>query len=325
MTLSVKGYAAQNATALLAPFQFERRNLRADDVEINVEYCGVCHSDLHQARNHWGISRYPLVPGHEVIGRVSRVGDKVSKFKVGDLVGVGCMVDACQHCHACEQGLEQYCENGFTDTYNAIDRQDQRPTYGGYSDKMVVNEKFVLSVPENLDSSAVAPILCAGITIWSTLRLWNIGKASTVAVIGLGGLGHLAIKLTVALGADVCLFTRSMDKAEDAYRLGATRVILSTNPVQMEWVENEFDLIIDTVPYPHDLNPYLPTLAINGTLVLVGLVGNIENSLNSVPMIIGRRAIAGSMIGSIKETQELLDFCGKHNIVADVEIIEPSL
>ncbi|TCJ94027.1 putative zinc-type alcohol dehydrogenase-like protein [Volucribacter psittacicida] len=322
MSIQVKGYAAQSATTPLAPFAFERRDLRADDVEITVEYCGVCHSDLHQARNDWGFSHYPLVPGHEVVGRVSRVGEKVSKFKVGDLVGVGCMVDSCQHCHSCEQGLEQYCENGFTDTYNAIDRHDHRPTYGGYSDKIVVTENFVLRVPENLDTSAVAPILCAGITTWSPLRHWNIGKGSKVAVVGLGGLGHMAIKLADALGAEVSLFTRSLDKAEDAYRLGATEVILSTDSEQMKAAANQFDLIIDTVPYRHDLNPYLPTLAINGTLVLVGLVGNIEDTINSVPMIMGRRAVAGSLIGGIRETQELLDFCGKHNIVSDVEEIE---
>ncbi|MGR3807709.1 NAD(P)-dependent alcohol dehydrogenase [Pasteurella testudinis] len=322
MTINVYGYAAQSATSPLAPFTFERRDVRANDVEIDIQYCGVCHSDLHQARNDWGWSHYPMVPGHEIIGRVRRVGAAVSKFKVGDLVGVGCMVDSCQHCHPCEQGLEQYCENGNVQTYNDTDRfGDHMPTYGGYSDTIVVTEKFVLSVPENLDTQAVAPLLCAGITTWSPLRHWKVGKGSKVAVVGLGGLGHMAIKLANALGAEVTLFTRSAGKEADAYKLGADHVVLSTDEQQMQAVANHFELIIDTVPYTHDLKPYVGTLQLDGTLVLVGLVGELESTINTVPLVTGRRTIAGSMIGGIAETQEMLDFCGEHNIVPDVEMI----
>lgn len=322
MTIKVKGYAVQNATSDLAPFEFERRDLRDNDVEIEIEYCGVCHSDLHQARNDWGGSIYPMVPGHEIVGRVSRVGQAVKNFKAGQLVGVGCMVDSCQHCHPCEQGLEQYCEEGITATYNSLDRHDHLPTYGGYSQKIIVSDKFVLHVPENLDTKAVAPLLCAGITTWSPLRHWNVGKGSKVAVIGLGGLGHMAIKLAHALGAEVALFTRSPNKADDAYRLGADKVIVSTDEQQMAEVANQFDLIIDTVPYTHDVNPYMPSLALDGTLVLVGLLGNTQESLSTTPLVLGRRSVAGSVIGGIKETQELLDFCGEHNVVSDVELIE---
>lgn len=322
MTIKVYGYAAQSATSPLAPFEFERREVRDNDVEIEIQYCGVCHSDLHQARNDWGWSHYPMVPGHEIVGRVRRVGGKVSKFKVGDLVGVGCMVDSCQHCHPCEHGLEQYCENGNIQTYNDTDRfGDQLPTYGGYSDTIVVTEKFVLSVPENLDTQAVAPLLCAGITTWSPLRHWKVGAGSKVAVVGLGGLGHMAIKLAHALGAEVTLFTRSAGKEDDARKLGADHVVLSTSEQQMQAVANHFDLIIDTVPYTHDLNPYVNTLALNGALVLVGLVGELESTLSTVPLILGRRSVAGSVIGGIAETQEMLDFCGKHNIVSEVEMI----
>lgn len=320
MTIKVLGYAALSATAPLAPFRFERRDARVDDVVINIEYCGVCHSDLHQARNDWGISQYPIVPGHEIVGRVTALGDNVTKFKVGDLVGIGCMVDSCRTCSPCQAGLEQYCEHGHTGTYGGQDRHDHRPTYGGYSQTIVCSQDFVLKVPENLDTKAVPPLLCAGITTWSPLRHWNVTKGSKVAVVGLGGLGHMAIKLAHALGADVTLFTRSKGKEHDAKALGAHHVVLSTNEQQMMDVANHFDVIIDTVPYDHDLKPYVDTLALDGTLVLVGYLGNI--SANSVPMILGRKSIAGSVIGGIAETQELLDFCGKHNIVSDVEMID---
>ena len=320
MTQNVNAYAALDHQSPLVPFQFEQRQSRPDDVIIDVEYCGVCHSDLHQAKNDWGFSRYPMVPGHEVIGRVKSVGSKVTKFKVGDLVGIGCMVDSCRTCSACNQGDEQYCEEGNTQTYGSLDRHDQTPTYGGYSNSIICSQDFVLKVPENLDTKAVAPILCAGVTTWSPLKHWNIGQGSKVAVVGLGGLGHMAIKLAHALGAEVTLFTRSLSKEQDAKDLGADHVVLSTDKQQMKSVRNEFDLIIDTVPYDHDLNPYLPTLALNGTIVLVGYLG--EFSSHSVPMIMGRKSIAGSVIGGIKETQELLDFCGKHNIVSDVEMID---
>ncbi len=321
MTMKVLGYAAQSATSALAPFRFERREPRPDDVVIEILYCGVCHSDLHQARNDWGGSIYPMVPGHEIVGRVVSVGPKVSRFKAGDQAAVGCMVDSCRHCAACEQGLEQYCEKFPTFTYNSVDRQDQLPTYGGYSDKIVVTEDFALKVPAGLDLKATAPLLCAGITTWSPLKHGKVGQGSKVAVVGLGGLGHMAIKLGKALGAEVTLFTRSPGKEKDARRLGAGTVVISTDPDQMAGVANRFDLIIDTVPYAHDLNPYLPTLALNGTLVLVGLLGDLNPTLSTVPLIMGRKSVAGSVIGGIKETQEMLDFCGEHNITSDVEVI----
>ncbi|OOH91190.1 hydroxyacid dehydrogenase [Pasteurellaceae bacterium 15-036681] len=322
MTFKVKSFAAYDNHSPLAPFQAERRELRPDDVDIDILYCGVCHSDLHQARNDWGWSNYPIVPGHEIVGRVRTVGSQVTRFKAGDLVGVGCMVDSCGHCHACTHHLEQYCEEGMTQTYNTPDRRDGLMTYGGYSERIIVTENFVLHVPENLDTQAVAPLLCAGITVWSPLKHWNIGKGSKVAVVGLGGLGHMAIKLAKALGAEVTLFTRSPNKAEDAFRLGAHNVVLSTDETQMNAVANQFNLIVDTVPYTHDLKPYLPTLALDGTLVMVGLVGELEEPINTVLMQPGRRSISASMIGGIKETQEMLDFCGEHNIVSDVEEIK---
>jgi uncharacterized zinc-type alcohol dehydrogenase-like protein len=322
MTMNVLGYAAHSADSDLEPFRFERRDTRPDDVVIEILYCGVCHSDLHNARNDWGNAMYPMVPGHEIIGRVVSVGPQVNRFKAGDQVGVGCMVDSCQHCRSCEHGHEQYCEHQSTYTYNAFDRHDKRPTYGGYSETIVVSDKFVLKVPDGLDLKGAAPLLCAGITTWSPLRHWNIGQGSKVAVIGLGGLGHMGLKLAKGLGADVTLFTRSPGKEEDARRLGADRVVLSTDEAQMSAVYGEFDLIIDTVPYVHDLNPYVPTLAVNGTLVLVGYLGDLDPMLNTVPLIMGRKSVAGSLIGGIAETQELLDFCGKHGITSDVEVIK---
>ncbi|MES2624663.1 MAG: NAD(P)-dependent alcohol dehydrogenase [Pseudomonadota bacterium] len=322
MKTNVLGYAAQSATSALAPFTIERRAPRADDVKIEILFCGVCHSDLHTARNDWHNSIYPSVPGHEIIGRVLYVGDGVTRFVVGDAVGVGCMVDSCQHCAPCKQGLEQYCAEFPTLTYNSLDRKDQTPTYGGYSQQIVVAEKFVLKMPDGLDLAGAAPLLCAGITTWSPLRHWQVGTNSKVAVVGLGGLGHMALKLASALGADVTLFTRSPDKEQDARKLGADRIVLSTDNAQMEAVKGTFDLIIDTVPYAHDVNPYIPTLNISGTLVMVGYLGPLDPVLNTVPMILGRKSVAGSLIGGIKETQEMLDFCGKHGIVSDIEVIK---
>ncbi|WP_257312599.1 NAD(P)-dependent alcohol dehydrogenase [Geothrix fuzhouensis] len=321
MTLNVLGYAAQSPTSALAPFPFERRDPRPDDVVIDILYCGVCHSDLHTARNDWGWTTYPIVPGHEIIGRVRAVGAAVTRFKAGDAVGVGCLVDSCRHCQPCEHGEEQYCQNGFTGTYGGTDRHDGRPTQGGYSDQIVVSDRFVLKVPDSLDLQGAAPLLCAGITTWSPLRHWKVGQDSQVAVVGLGGLGHMGLKLAKALGAEVTLFTRSQGKEVDARRLGADRVVLSTDPAQMASVAGRFDLIVDTVPYVHDLNPYLPTLATNGTLVLVGYLGGLEPMLNTVPMVLGRKSVAGSLIGGIPETQEMLDFCGEHGITSDVEVI----
>ncbi|TCV96616.1 NAD(P)-dependent alcohol dehydrogenase [Biostraticola tofi] len=322
MSLNILGYAAQSSESALGPHQFVRRDPRADDVVIDIEYCGVCHSDLHQARNDWGGAIYPLVPGHEIIGKVVSVGSGVKKFKAGDRVGVGCMVDSCQHCSSCEAGLEQYCKEGMTPTYNGTDRHDGQLTLGGYSEKIVVSEKFVLRVPEKLDAKAAAPLLCAGITTWSPLRHWNVKPGSKVAVVGLGGLGHMALKLAKGIGADVTLFTRSAGKEQEARRLGADHVVLSTNEQQMADVANHFDLIIDTVPYAHDLDPYTATLNLDGTLVLVGLIGQTDPAPSTASLVMGRRSIAGSLIGGIKETQEMLDFCAEHGIVSDVEIID---
>ena len=321
MGQTVRAYAAQSASSPLAPFTFTARTPRADDVVIDILYTGVCHSDLHTARNDWGGTIYPVVPGHEIVGRVRAVGSAVRKFQPGDLVGVGCMVDSCRECAPCQHHLEQYCENGATYTYNSHDRHDGQPTYGGYAQSITVSDAFVLKVPENLDIKAVPPLLCAGITTWSPLRHWQVGAGSRVAVVGLGGLGHMAIKLAHALGAEVSLFTRSPHKADDARRLGADHIINSTDSAQMQTAAGQFDLIIDTVPYAHDVNPYLPTLKLDGTLVFVGLVGNVEPPLSTVPLIMQRRTVAGSLIGGIAETQELLDFCGEHNITADVEMI----
>lgn len=321
MALNIRGFAAQSATTPLAPHSFERREPRTDDVVIDILYCGVCHSDIHQARDEWGGSLYPMVPGHEIIGRVASVGAEVKGFKAGDLVGVGCMVDSCQHCEACHQGLEQYCVEGMVATYNSVDKKDGLPTFGGYSERIVVNDKFVLRIDPRLDAKAAAPLLCAGITTWSPLKHWNIGPGSKVAVVGLGGLGHMGLKFAKALGAEVTLFTRSPSKEDEARRLGADHVVLSTDEAQMKAVARRFDFILDTVPTRHDLNPYLATLALNGTHCLVGLVEPMDPPVHAANVIFGRRSIAGSLIGGIAETQEMLDFCAEHGIVSDVEMI----
>ncbi|MGQ2983913.1 NAD(P)-dependent alcohol dehydrogenase [Flavobacterium sp.] len=321
-TTQAKAFGTETTIAPLQPMTIERRQPTAKDVEIDILYCGVCHSDLHTARNDWGGSVYPVVPGHEIVGRVLSVGGGVTKVKPGDLVAVGCMVDSCKQCSSCEEDLEQYCLNGFTGTYNGNDKHLNIQTYGGYSEKVVVDEHFVLTMPENLDPAAAAPLLCAGITTWSPLRHWNVGEGSKVAVVGLGGLGHMAIKLANALGAHVTLFSRTPGKTQDALDLGAHEVVISTDADDMKKVNGKFDIIIDTVPYVHDLNPYVATLAINGTLVVVGYLGPLEHMLNTVPMILGRKTVAGSVIGGIAETQEMLDFCGKHNIVSEIETIK---
>lgn len=321
-TITVKAYGAESTTADLKEMNIVRREVTSKDVEIEILYCGVCHSDLHTARNDWGGSLYPAVPGHEIVGRITKVGSEVSKFKVGDLAGVGCIVDSCGHCDSCKHDLEQYCLNGFTGTYNGKDKHLGGHTFGGYSQKVVVDSHHVLKVPENLDLAAVAPLLCAGITTWSPLKHWNVGPGSKVAVVGLGGLGHMAIKLAKGLGAEVTLFSRTPGKTEDAKQLGADHVVISTDEAQMDSVKGKFDVIIDTVPYVHDINPYVTTLNISGTHVLVGYLGGLEPILNTVPMILGRKSVAGSVIGGIAETQELLDFCGEHNIVSEIEMIK---
>jgi alcohol dehydrogenase (NADP+) len=315
------GYAAKSATDPLEQFAFERRAIRPDDVLIDILYCGVCHTDLHLARDHFGFTHFPIVPGHEIIGSVREVGTEVSHFKVGDMVGVGCMVDSCQHCQPCLKGWEQDCVEGSTFTYNGVDRHDGTITYGGYSDSIVVRDQFVLSIPDGLDPAGAAPLLCAGITTWSPLHRWGVNKDSKVAVVGLGGLGHMALKLAKALGADVTLFTRSSGKEGDAIRLGADHVVLSSDPEQMKAVADRFDVIIDTIPYDHDINPYMQTLALEGVLVLVGYLGPLSAPVNASTVVRGRRAISGSFIGGVRETQQMLDFCGTHGVVSDVEII----
>lgn len=319
---NTKAFGTASPEAALQQMQIERRTVTPKDIEIEILYCGVCHSDLHTARNDWGGTIYPAVPGHEIVGKVTNVGPEVTKLKVGDLAAVGCLVGSCGTCDSCRQDLEQYCLNGFVGTYNGKDKHSGTQTFGGYSERIVVNEHFVLKVPANLDLAATAPLLCAGITTWSPLRHWKVGKGSKVAVVGLGGLGHMAIKLAKGLGAEVTLFSRTPGKEKDAIQLGADAVVISTEADQMSKVKGKFDLIIDTVPYVHDVNPYVATLNISGTLVLVGYLGGLEPILNTVPMILGRKAVAGSLIGGIAETQEMLDFCGEHNIVSDIEIIK---
>jgi len=321
-TKNVKAFGTTAADAPLKQMNIERREVTAKDIEIEILYCGVCHSDLHTARNDWGFTTYPAVPGHEIVGKITKVGSEVTKLKAGDPAAVGCLVDSCRECDSCNHDLEQYCLNGMVGTYNGPDKHLGGHTFGGYSKTVVVDEHFVLKVPSNLDLAAVAPLLCAGITTWSPLRHWKVGKGSKVAVAGLGGLGHMAIKLAKGLGAEVTLLSRTPGKTKDALKLGADEVIISEDINQMKAVKGKFDLIIDTVPYVHDLNPYISTLNINGTLVLVGYLGGLEPVLQTVPMIMGRKSVAGSLIGGIAETQELLDFCGEHNIVSEIEIIK---
>jgi uncharacterized zinc-type alcohol dehydrogenase-like protein len=314
-------YAAHDAKSALVPFDYTPRTLRDHDVQINVLFCGVCHSDLHQARNEWSNTIFPVVPGHEIVGRVSAVGSHVSRYQVGDLVGVGCMVDSCRSCPSCEEGLEQYCENGFTGTYNGQDRQTGAITYGGYSTAMTVDQDFVLRVPENLDPAGVAPLLCAGITTYSPLRQWGAGPGKKIGIVGLGGLGHMGVKLARAMGAHVVLFTTSESKVEDAKRLGAHEVVISRDPEQMAQHTNSFDFILNTVAAQHDLNPFLNLLRRDGTLTLVGAPEHDHPSPQVFNLIMKRRRIAGSLIGGIAETQEMLDFCGQHGITSDIELI----
>ncbi len=314
------GYAAHSPDSPLVPYSFERRDLRENDVAMEVLYCGVCHSDLHMVQNDWDWTIYPIVPGHEIIGRVIATGSGVTRYKTGDAVAVGCMVDSCMECDQCRKGEEQLCREGMTGTYSAYDRITHEVTYGGYSKHLVVREEFVLRVPDGLDLSKAAPLLCAGITTYSPLRTWNVGPGSRVGVIGMGGLGHMAVKLAAGLGADVTVISRTKNKEADALAVGADRLLVSTDATAMEKAQSAFDLIIDTVPVKHDLNPYMPLLDIDGTLVIVGQVGPVS-TLSTVPMILGRRRIAASPIGGIRETQELLDFCAKKNILPECEMI----
>ncbi|CRX37683.1 NAD(P)-dependent alcohol dehydrogenase [Estrella lausannensis] len=318
------GYAASDKTAPLAPFTFERRSLRPLDVKIEILFCGVCHSDLHQARNEWQNTRYPVVPGHEIVGRVVQVGQDVKAFKVGDLAGVGCLVDSCRTCPSCKEHLEQYCENGMTFTYNGIDKIDGTITYGGYSGEIVVDEAFVLKIPKQFtekDLPGVAPLLCAGITTYSPLRHWKVGKDSRVGVVGIGGLGHMAIKLAKAMGAHVVVFTSSESKVQDVKRLGASEVVISKNKKEMSKFAASLDFIINTVSVSHNLDEYLQLLKQGGTMCLVGAPPTPHPSPNVTNLIYKRRSLGGSLIGGLKETQEMLDFCGQHHVLSDIELI----
>jgi uncharacterized zinc-type alcohol dehydrogenase-like protein len=317
------GYAAYDATSPLRSWNFERRTVGDRDVQISILFCGVCHSDLHTVKSEWGPIKYPQVPGHEIVGRVEAVGSAVTSHAIGDLVGVGCLVDSCQHCASCDDDLEQYCENGSTGTYGGIEKQTGLPTQGGYSSTIVVDERFVLRVPEGLDPAGVAPLLCAGITTYSPLREWDTQPGDRVGVVGLGGLGHMAIKLAKAMGAEVVLLTTSESKVADAKRLGASDVIVSGDASKMSAAANSLNLILDTVSAPHDLTPEINLLKRDGTLVVLGASPTPHPPLQMFPFIMGRRRLAGSLIGGIAETQEMLDFCGKHNIVSDIELIRP--
>ena len=319
---NTKAYAAQSAESGVAPFGVDRREPRPDDVSIEIDFCGVCHTDIHFAQNDWGVTVYPVVPGHEIIGRVTSVGSDVSAYKVGDMVGVGCMVDSCRTCSACESGLEQYCKEGMTGTYNGEDRYDQSVTFGGYSDNVVVSERFVVRIPEKLDPAAAAPLLCAGITTYSPLRHYGVKKGDKVGVIGMGGLGHMGVKIAKALGAEVTIFTRSESKVAEAKKQGADHVVISTDEQQMKDATETFDFMLDTVPVQHDLNPYLNCLSHDGTHILVGLLDPIDPPLEAGNLVLKRRVLGGSLIGGMPETQEMLDFCAEHGISCDIEMLD---
>lgn len=319
LVMNTKAYAAFNTTDELKPFEFDRRELKATDVKIEIDYCGVCHSDIHTAHNDWGMSEYPVVPGHEIVGRVTALGSDVKNFKVGELVAVGCMVDSCRECESCKNDLEQFCMKGMVMTYGSPDPEMGGVTHGGYSTQIVVNEYFVLKVSDTLDTKAVAPLLCAGITTYSPLRHWKVGKGQKVGVIGLGGLGHMGVKFASAMGAHVVMITTSPEKGKDAKRLGAHEVIVSKDENQMQEHAGTFDFLLNTIPVGHDINPYLPLLKNDRTMVLVGAT---PIDLHSMGLVFGRKSVAGSLIGGIKETQEMLDFCAEHNIVSDIEMID---
>lgn len=317
--LKTKGYVVSKARAPLAPYSFERRDPRPHDVVLDIQYCGICHTDIHQVRDEWGTSIFPMVPGHEIAGTVTNVGSEVTRYKVGDKVGVGCFVDSCRHCEACQKGQEQYCSEGTVFTYNSREH-DGTPTMGGYSDKMVVDENYVLRIPANLPLDGAAPLLCAGITLFSPLKRWHAGPGKNVAIIGLGGLGHMGVKLAHAMGAQVTVLSQSSRKQADAKRLGADHFYATSEPETFQKLKGSFDLIINTVSAKMDWNQYLNLLKIDGTMVVVGAPPE-QIPIGAITLIGGRRNLAGSMIGGIQETQEMLDFCGQHSIVSDIEII----
>jgi len=321
MQKTVRGYAAHDPTSGLAPFQFTRRELNSRDVGFEILYSGICHSDIHQVRQEWGPSLYPMVPGHEIVGVVTEKGKDVTKFKVGDRIGVGVFIDSCRECRNCKAGLEQYCAKGMTGTYNGYERDGKTIAFGGYSNYFVIDEHYAVNVPENLELSGVAPLLCAGITLYSPIRNWQVGRGSRVAVMGLGGLGHMGVKFAAALGAEVTVLSHSPTKEKDALQMGATRFVVTNGEDWNKDLKKGFDLILNTVSAEVDLDPYLQLLDTDGTLVVIGLPGK-PYAVNAGTLLDGRRSIAGSMIGGMPELQEMLDFCGEHNLVSDVEIIK---
>jgi len=319
----IKSYAAQSSTSPLADWTIERRAPKPHDVQIEILYCGVCHSDLHTVRNEWGGTIYPVVPGHEIVGRVSAVGGHVKKFKVGDLAGIGCMVDSCRECDNCKEGLEQYCERGMIGTYNGNEKDGSGITYGGYSKQILAHEDFVMHISDKQPLEGIAPLLCAGITTYSPLRHWKVGKGDKVGVVGLGGLGHMGVKLAVSMGAEVTMLSHSPSKEKDAKKLGAHKFILTSDKAQLKSVTKYFDFILDTVSAEHDYNIYLGMLNTNGVMVCVGAPPK-PIPISAFNLIFGRRTLAGSLIGGLPETQEMLDYCASHNIVSDVEVIKMS-
>jgi uncharacterized zinc-type alcohol dehydrogenase-like protein len=318
--ISVSGYGAASKTAPIAPINFERRAVEPHDVLIDILYCGVCHSDIHMARSEWGPSIYPIVPGHEIVGKVVEIGSAVTKFKVGDLAGVGVFIDSCRTCDCCKKGMEQYCDEEMTPTYNGFYSDGITPTFGGYSSTYVIHENYTLHIPFTTQLEAVAPLLCAGITTYSPLRFAGVGEGHKVAVLGLGGLGHMAVKFAASFGAEVTMLSTSPSKEADAKRLGAHHFVLSTDEAKMNALKNHFDFILNTVAAPHDINKYLDLLKVEGKMLLVGIPPE-DNRIGAAKLISKRRSIIGSMIGGIKETQEMLDYCATHNIVSDVELI----
>lgn len=320
--MQIKSYATHSSESALVPFDLQRREVGLRDVRIGIKFCGICHSDIHQVRNEWGNSKYPMVPGHEIVGLVAEVGGEVSRWKVGDPVGVGCFVDSCRVCPSCRDGVEQYCEGHLSVTYNGTEQDKVTPTYGGYSEQIVVDQDYVLGVPKHLPLAGVAPLLCAGITTFSPLRHWRVGQGHKLAVLGLGGLGHMAVKFGAALGAQVTVLSSSPKKRGDAEALGATDFLLHNDDDLLQRSAGTFDFILDTVSAPHDLSKFLNLLKRDGTMILVGASPE-PLPLATMPLIFKRRRVVGSLIGGIAETQEMLDFCGEHNIVSDVEMIEP--
>lgn len=319
--MKTRGYAALGANQPLVPYQFERRELRPNDVALQIEFAGICHSDIHQVKEEWGPAIFPMVPGHEIAGTVTAVGSQVQRFSIGDRIGVGVFIDSCRECKNCRAGLQQYCSKGMTGTYNGFERDGVSNAYGGYSNNFVIDEDYAVRIPDNLDLSGVAPLLCAGITLYSPIRHWRVGPGSRVAVMGLGGLGHMGVKFAAAMGAEVTVLSHSPSKSEDAFRMGASNFVVTKG----DWNRNlrkSFDLVLNTVSADIELDPYLQLLDTDGTLVVIGLPGN-PYSVNAGTLLDGRRSVAGSMIGGIPELQEMLDFCGENGILADVEVITP--